>query len=100
MPSYTGPLSLSPTSRAVLQLLIPLPFRIHRFILYYDNYFSNFPLFEALREFGIGACGTARPNSASYPRVLARIDKKEYRLPRNTLFGALSPQGNVLAVVL
>jgi len=96
MSYYTGPLSLSPT---VLQLLIPLPFRIHRFILYCNNYFSNFPLFEALREFGIGACGTARPNSAGHPRVLAQIDKKKSRLPWNTLSGALSPQGNVLAVV-
>jgi hypothetical protein len=66
---------------------------------YCDDYFSNFPLFEALREYGIEACGTVRPNSAGYPRTLARIDKKKSRPPWNTLCGALSTQGNVLAVV-
>jgi len=47
--------SLSPTSWAVFQLLSSLPSQSHRFILYCDNYFSNIPLFIALREYSIAA---------------------------------------------
>jgi hypothetical protein len=77
---YQGSQHLSPTSYAVFQLMTTLPYSSHRFTLYCDNYFSNIPLFKALREYHIGACGTVRPNSAHYPRVL-KIDKNKACLP-------------------
>lgn len=33
-----------------------------------DNYFTNILLLKALRDEGIGACGTSRPTSAEYPK--------------------------------
>ena len=53
-----------------------LPFQQYRFTLYCDSYFSNTPLFEALRNCGICASGTARPNSSQYPRYLKLIKEK------------------------
>ena len=75
---YLGPgiLPLSPTSRAVVKLAAALPSQQYQFTLYCDNYFSNVPLFQALRYLQIAACGTARPNSAEYPRVLKIKQKK------------------------
>jgi len=35
------PYPLFPTSSAVLQMLITLPYRTHFFTVYVDNYFSN-----------------------------------------------------------
>jgi len=95
---YDGPSrqSLSPTSCAVFQLLSSLPSQSHRFILYCDNYFSNIPLFIALREYSIAACGTVRPTSAAYP-VLFKIDKKKKCLAWNTLTAVAI--GPVLAVL-
>lgn len=60
-------LQLSPTSLAVFHLAIKLPYQQRRFLLFCDNYFSNVPLFQALRNYQITACGTVRPNSAEYP---------------------------------
>ena len=69
---YNGPSqqALSPTSSAVFQLMMSLPYEHNRFVLYCDNYFSNIPLFKALREYSIAACGTTRPNSAKYSPIL------------------------------
>jgi len=97
---YLGPatLPLSPTSRAVLRLATALPYQQYRFILYCDNYFSNIPLFQALRYLQIAACGTARPNSAEYPAVL-KIKKKRAALPWGTISGAIPAGRQVLAVI-
>lgn len=40
-----------------------------------DNFFSSIPLFKYLRSKGIGACGTVRTGSASFPTQL-KVDKK------------------------
>ena len=77
-------ITLRPTSRAVLQLCLTLPYETNRYILYCDNYFSNIPLFHILRSYGIGTCGTTRPHSAEYPSVF-KLKKKESRLPWNTI---------------
>jgi len=75
---------LRPTSRAVIQLCLTLPYQTHRFVLYCDNYFSNIPLFHILRSYGIAACGTARPHSAEYPRIF-KMNQKVTQLPWNTI---------------
>lgn len=62
---YSGPLQLSKTSKAVYQLGLSLPYQTQRFTIYMDNYFTNICLLSAFRQIGIGACGTARPNSAA-----------------------------------
>lgn len=73
-PSIHG---LSPTSSTVIQLAQSLPYQIHRFDIYMDNLFTNLPLFIALRDnFGIGAAGTTRVNSAGFPDVL-KVEKSE-----------------------
>ena len=61
---------LSPTSSAVLQLCRTLDTNNYSFIVYTDNGFSTIPLFRALREKGIGACGTTRVNRVDYPSAL------------------------------
>ena len=97
---YLGPgiLPLSPTSRAVVKLAAALPSQQYRFTLYCDNYFSNIPLFQALRYLQIAACGTARPNSAEYPRVL-KIKKKRALLPWGTVSGVIPDGRQVLAII-
>ena len=84
IPDYQNPIKLSPTSLAVLKLCLQLPYKENRFTLYCDNYFSNIPLFQVLRTYGISACGTARINSAEFPKVL-KVDKKKVTLPWDTL---------------
>ena len=84
--NYDKPIRLSPTSRAVLKMCLTLPYEVYSFTLFCDNYFSNIPLFQVLREYGIGACGTARPNSAEFPAPL-KIDKKKSNLPWGFLAG-------------
>lgn len=98
--AYEGPgnLHLSPTSRAVLQLALALPYQEYRFTLFCDNYFSNIPLFQALRYHQIAACGTVRPNSAEYPPIL-KINKRHSHLPWGTVSG-IQPEGRqVLAII-
>jgi len=75
---------LSPTSSAVLQLcrfleghqaLLPVPSgNGSHFIIYMDNGFATIPLFETLREKGIGACGTTRVTGPKYPLSLKSND--------------------------
>lgn len=95
---YQGPQALSPTSKAVFQLATTLPAQRFRFTLYCDNYFSNIPLFTALREYSISACGTVRTNSARYPPQF-KLDKKGPPLPWNTISGIISESGCVLALI-
>ncbi|PWW71596.1 hypothetical protein C7212DRAFT_54518, partial [Tuber magnatum] len=66
------------------------------FILYCDNYFSNIPLFKALREYSIVACSTGRPNSSRYPCTL-KFNRHSSHLPWNTLSGVVL--NNVLTIV-
>lgn len=93
---YHGVERLSTTSQAVFQLATTLPAQLFRFTLYCDNYFSNIPLFTALLEYQISACGTVRTNSARYPPIF-KLDKRNSGLPWNTVSGIVS--GQVLAVV-
>ncbi|PWW75968.1 hypothetical protein C7212DRAFT_193328 [Tuber magnatum] len=81
---YQNPTKLSPTSLAVLKLCLQLCSKENRFTPYCDNYFSNIPLFQVLRTYGISACGTAHINSAEFPKVL-KVDKKKVTLPWDTL---------------
>jgi len=39
-----------------------------------DNYFSNIPLFQYLRQIGISACGTVRKTASGFLKEL-KIDK-------------------------
>lgn len=66
--------------------MLHLPYKNYHFTLYCDNYFLNIPLFQVLREYGIGACGTVQPNSAEFPSIL-KIDKKKSQLPWGFLSG-------------
>ena len=90
---YQGHRALSPTSRAVYQLVRDLPFDRFSFTIYMDNYFTNIRLLEALFEIGVGGCGTARPTSAEYPREFKFAQRKPV-FPLNTLSGVI--QGHVL----
>src|SRR5207244_2605901 len=65
------------------------------FNVFMDNYFSNIPLFKALRQIGIGACGTARINSSRFPPELKV--KKNQKLDWNVLSGVVIDE-SVLAV--
>jgi hypothetical protein len=60
--------SLNQISQLELDLCLDLPNK-KKFILYMDNYFSNVSLFKALRDFGIGACGTTRATTSVYPSL-------------------------------
>jgi len=85
---YSGPLKLSPTSCAVYQLACTLPINQFFFTIYMDNYFTNILLLKALRDRGIGACGTSRPTSAEYPKEF-KFGKKKPSFPLNTISGVI-----------
>lgn len=93
---YTGNLDLSQTSKAVYQLVSTLPYHSHRFTLYMDNYFTNIHLLSALRDIGIGGCGTARPNSKEYPASF-KFGQRKPCFPHNTISGVVCR--DVLAVL-
>ena len=84
---------LCPTSRTCLHLALSLPYQTHQFNIYFDNYFTNIGLYATLRDYGIGACGTAR---ASVIPAELKVDKSLacQELQWNDLFGAV--QDNVL----
>lgn len=69
---------LSPTSSAVLQLCRSLDTKQYSYVVYTDNGFSTIPLFRALRERGIGACGTTQANRAEYPLALENTSLTEW----------------------
>lgn len=55
-----------------------------------DNYFSTIPLFSHLRQLGIGACGTTRPNASKklFPKALHMLKDSKKAQPWNTLYAA------------
>jgi len=55
-------------------LITQLPYHRLSYNVYMDNYFSNVPLFQNLRQIGIGACGTVRKTASGFPKEL-KIDK-------------------------
>ena len=77
---------LTPTSGICLQLALTLQYKKYDYNIYFDNYFTNISLFATLRDYGIGACGTARSNVI--PEEL-RVDERSARkeLEWNDLFG-------------
>ena len=58
-PSYTQPLTLAKS--------LPKPYS---HVVYMDNFFTNVKLYMALKELGIGACGTAKNGSGFPPELL------------------------------
>lgn len=61
----------SPTTQAVCHLVFSLPFQSHQFNIYMDNYFTTIPLFQHLRDHGIGAAGTTRAKRHDFPPAFA-----------------------------
>ena len=59
---------LSDSSSMVLQLAKSLP-KPYSHVIYMDNFFTNVKLYTALKELGIGACGTAK-NGSEFPSEL------------------------------
>src|SRR6185369_5340910 len=55
-------------------LVTQLPYHRLSYNVYMDNYFSNVPLYQNLRQIGIGACGTVRKTASRFPKEL-KIDK-------------------------
>ena len=60
---------LSDSSSMVLQLAKSLP-KPYSHVIYMDNFFTNVKLYTALKELGIGACGTAKNGSGFPPELL------------------------------
>lgn len=58
----------------VHHLVTQLPYHRFSYNVYMDNYFSNVPLFQNLRQISIGACGTVRKTASGFPKEL-KIDK-------------------------
>jgi hypothetical protein len=82
-------------SSAVIQLAKSLPYTTHQFDVYRDNYFSNIPMFKYLRDLGIGACWTPRPNSKLFP---PSFTKKKTSLRHRPVWNIL--EGEVIDEVL
>lgn len=63
---------LSATGSMVVQFSKTLPTRQVEspYTIYMDNYLTSQPLFQVLRDRGIGACGTTRPNRDAFPPLL------------------------------
>jgi hypothetical protein len=79
-------LGFSKTDQTVVQLAGSLPSRAFSFNIFFDNLFSNIPLFHALRSLDIGATGTVRPNSREYPTEWTWTN-----FPAQHHFGARTP---------
>jgi hypothetical protein len=49
-----------------------LPSQRNHYTIYMDNYFTTIPLFNHLRQLGIGSCGITRPNAPKklFPKAL------------------------------
>ena len=60
---------LSDSSSVVLQLAKSLP-QPYSHMVYMDNFFTNVKLYTALKELGIGACGTAKNGSGCPPELV------------------------------
>jgi hypothetical protein len=89
-------LGFSKTDQTVVQLAGSLPSREFSFNIFFDNLFSNIPLFHALRLLDIGATGTARPNSREYPTEF-KFRGRGPIFPHNTISGLV--RRDVLAVL-
>ena len=59
----------SDSSSVVIQLCKSLP-KPYNHVVYMDNFFTNVKLYTALKELGIGACGTAKNGSGFPPELL------------------------------
>jgi hypothetical protein len=82
---------LTMTGSMVLQLIQQgLPSHRNNYTVYMDNYFTNIPLFDRLRQLGIGACGTTRPNASKklFPKALSLLKDSKKSQPWNTLYAA------------
>jgi hypothetical protein len=89
-------LHFSKTDQAAIQLAASLPSRQFSFNVFFDNFFSNVPLFHALRTLNIGAAGTARVNSREFPAEF-RFRGRGPLFPHNTISGLVVR--DVLAVL-
>lgn len=65
------------TRNVVLNICRPVYQNHHH--IYMDNYFSSPVLFEDLARFGLGACGTLRPNRLGVPQIIkdARLRRED-----------------------
>ena len=61
----------SPTTRAVCHLVFAFSFLSGQYNVYMDNYFTNIPLFQHLRDHGIGAIGTTRAKRHDFPTAFS-----------------------------
>jgi hypothetical protein len=80
---------LTMTGSMVLQLVQEgLPPHRNNYTVYLDNYFTTIPLFNRLRQLGIGACGTTRPNASKklFPKALRLLKDSKKAQPWNTLY--------------
>lgn len=79
---HTGELRLCPglsaTGSMILQFSQTLPSAATPCTIYMDNYFTSQPLFQVLRDRGIGACGTTRPNRAGFPPLLRAFKDQKF----------------------
>ena len=66
--------------------------------IFMDNLFSSPALFKHLRHLNIAAVGTVRSNASGFPKSLAIRNKKNVKLPWNTLGAALCGDDQVLAL--
>ncbi|CAG8700069.1 11392_t:CDS:2 [Acaulospora morrowiae] len=66
--------SLNQVGCLVHHLITQLPYHRSSFNVYMNNYFSNVPLFQNLRQLGIGACETVCKTASGFPKEL-RIEK-------------------------
>lgn len=83
--------NLTLTGSMVIQLAQDgLPSQHNNYTIYMDNYFSTIPLFNHLRQLGIGACGTTRPNASKklFPKALYMLKDSKKPQPWNTLYAA------------
>lgn len=66
--------NLCKTGSMVFEMVKMLPiFEASPYTVYLDNFFTSIPLFRKMREQGVGACGTARPNGEEFPAILKVI---------------------------
>ena len=68
------------------------------YCIFMDNLFSSPALFKHLRQLNIAAVGTVRSNASGFPKTLAIRNKKNVKLPWNTLGAALCGDDQVLAL--
>jgi len=92
--SLPGDQVLNTTSSKVMYMMNQLPREGRIYNVYMDNFFSSIALFHNLRNRGIGACGTVRANTKSFPKELK---KKGARLPYDTKSAV--KVGDVLALL-